>query len=40
LKDFRVAISDCGQKFNFIKPLSAVQSRIPDALSTSRSHNY
>jgi hypothetical protein len=38
-KDFRVAISDCGQKFNFLRPLCAVQSRIPAALSTSRSHN-
>jgi hypothetical protein len=38
-KDFGVASLEGGQKFNFPKSLSAVQSRNSAMLSTSRSRN-
>jgi hypothetical protein len=36
---FRDAIVDHAQKSNFLRPLRAVQSRIPAALSTTKSNN-
>jgi hypothetical protein len=38
-KYFRDAIVDHAQKSIFLRPLRAVQSRIPAALSTSKSNN-
>jgi hypothetical protein len=38
-KYFRDAIVDHAQKLIFLRPLRAVQSRIPAALSTSKSNN-